>query len=232
MGQGDKVIEPVTVSPPLTLSPCHPQPSAPSARWRTRTRCRGGCRCPRCGLPSSSASPPASHWMRQPRRRHDGPWRRGQVAGQSAGEVGRRPCWSSNRVSRPTALDQLQGWLSRRADSGRLLAAGAGCGAGHRGDGPGRVARGQPHPGQEPVHGHARALRLGGRAGRFLVSATRLGGLHGYGDAGATAPLGGAVTGFTKAYNVEQGMRPKARACWSRRSTSRSAARPPSRPIC
>ncbi|MEZ4770264.1 MAG: SDR family NAD(P)-dependent oxidoreductase [Caldilineales bacterium] len=45
--------------------------------------------------------------------------------------------------------------------------------------------------------------------GRFLVSATRLGGLHGYGDEGATAPLGGAVTGFTKAYNVEQGMRPE-----------------------
>ena len=41
----------------------------------------------------------------------------------------------------------------------------------------------------------------------FLVSATRLGGLHGYGDAGATAPLGGAVIGFTKAYNIEQGMR-------------------------
>jgi NAD(P)-dependent dehydrogenase (short-subunit alcohol dehydrogenase family) len=39
------------------------------------------------------------------------------------------------------------------------------------------------------------------------VSATRLGGLHGYGAAGATAPLGGAVTGFTKAYNVEQGLR-------------------------
>ncbi|MCB9143590.1 MAG: SDR family NAD(P)-dependent oxidoreductase [Anaerolineales bacterium] len=45
--------------------------------------------------------------------------------------------------------------------------------------------------------------------GKFLVSATRLGGLHGYGDDGATAPLGGAVTGFTKAYNVEQGMRPE-----------------------
>ena len=43
--------------------------------------------------------------------------------------------------------------------------------------------------------------------GAFLVSATRLGGLHGYGDVGATAPLGGGVVGFTKAYNVEQGMR-------------------------
>ncbi len=41
--------------------------------------------------------------------------------------------------------------------------------------------------------------------GTFLVAATRLGGLHGYGpDAGATAPLGGAVTGFTKAYKREQ----------------------------
>ncbi|NUM43180.1 MAG: SDR family NAD(P)-dependent oxidoreductase [Anaerolineales bacterium] len=40
--------------------------------------------------------------------------------------------------------------------------------------------------------------------GTFLVSATRLGGLHGYGDDGATAPLGGAVTGFTKAYKRER----------------------------
>ncbi|MBN1642313.1 MAG: SDR family NAD(P)-dependent oxidoreductase, partial [Anaerolineae bacterium] len=38
----------------------------------------------------------------------------------------------------------------------------------------------------------------------FLVSATRLGGLHGYGPQGATAPLGGAVTGFTKAYARER----------------------------
>ncbi|HOU42570.1 MAG TPA: SDR family NAD(P)-dependent oxidoreductase, partial [Promineifilum sp.] len=41
--------------------------------------------------------------------------------------------------------------------------------------------------------------------GTFLVSATRLGGLHGYGPDGATAPLGGAVTGFTKAYKRERG---------------------------
>jgi NAD(P)-dependent dehydrogenase (short-subunit alcohol dehydrogenase family) len=42
--------------------------------------------------------------------------------------------------------------------------------------------------------------------GRFLISATRFGGLHGYGAEGASAPLGGAVSGFTKAYNVERGM--------------------------
>jgi acyl carrier protein/NAD(P)-dependent dehydrogenase (short-subunit alcohol dehydrogenase family) len=38
----------------------------------------------------------------------------------------------------------------------------------------------------------------------FLVAGTRLGGLHGYGASGANAPLGGAVTGFTKAYKREQ----------------------------
>ncbi len=43
--------------------------------------------------------------------------------------------------------------------------------------------------------------------GRFLVTATRLGGLHGYGDSAATAPAGGAVVGFAKAYAVEQGLR-------------------------
>ena len=42
-------------------------------------------------------------------------------------------------------------------------------------------------------------------SGAFLVSATRLGGLHGYGADGASAPLGGAVVGFTKAYKRERG---------------------------
>ncbi len=40
--------------------------------------------------------------------------------------------------------------------------------------------------------------------GSFLVSATRLGGHHGYGPDGASAPLGGAVAGFTKAYRQER----------------------------
>ena len=40
--------------------------------------------------------------------------------------------------------------------------------------------------------------------GTFLVSATRLGGQHGYDEAGAIAPLGGAVVGFTKAYKRER----------------------------
>ncbi|MFN8450561.1 MAG: hypothetical protein U0521_18730 [Anaerolineae bacterium] len=41
-------------------------------------------------------------------------------------------------------------------------------------------------------------------AGTFLVTGTRLGGLHGYGADGATAPLGGAVVGFAKAYKRER----------------------------
>ncbi|MBX3055210.1 MAG: SDR family NAD(P)-dependent oxidoreductase [Anaerolineae bacterium] len=40
--------------------------------------------------------------------------------------------------------------------------------------------------------------------GAFLVSATRMGGLHGYGPEPAIAPLGGGVTGFTKAYKRER----------------------------
>jgi NADP-dependent 3-hydroxy acid dehydrogenase YdfG len=38
----------------------------------------------------------------------------------------------------------------------------------------------------------------------FLVVATRLGGYHGYDAAGATCPLGGAATGFAKAYRRER----------------------------
>ena len=40
--------------------------------------------------------------------------------------------------------------------------------------------------------------------GTFLISATRLGGQHGYDEAGAIAPLGGAVAGFTKTYKRER----------------------------
>jgi NAD(P)-dependent dehydrogenase (short-subunit alcohol dehydrogenase family) len=40
--------------------------------------------------------------------------------------------------------------------------------------------------------------------GTFLVSATRLGGQHGYDEAGSIAPLGGAVVGFTKTYKRER----------------------------
>ena len=40
--------------------------------------------------------------------------------------------------------------------------------------------------------------------GTFLVSATRLGGKHGFDESGAIAPLGGAVGGFTKTYKREK----------------------------
>ncbi|HXY11762.1 MAG TPA: SDR family NAD(P)-dependent oxidoreductase [Terriglobales bacterium] len=42
------------------------------------------------------------------------------------------------------------------------------------------------------------------KPGTFLVSAVRLGGQHGYDTTGAVAPLGGAVTGFTKTYKRER----------------------------
>ncbi len=43
-----------------------------------------------------------------------------------------------------------------------------------------------------------------GPSGTFLVAATRLGGRHGYEATGAVAPLGGAVTGFAKAFQRER----------------------------
>ncbi len=43
------------------------------------------------------------------------------------------------------------------------------------------------------------------QAGTFLVSATRLGGRHGYDEHGAVSPLGGPVAGFTKAFKRERG---------------------------
>jgi len=43
-----------------------------------------------------------------------------------------------------------------------------------------------------------------GAPGTFLESATRLGGQHGYDDAGAIVPLGGAVVGFAKTYKRER----------------------------
>jgi malonyl CoA-acyl carrier protein transacylase len=55
------------------------------------------------------------------------------------------------------------------------------------------------------LHGTMRALyEQIAQPGTFLVSATRLGGQHGYDEAGAVAPLGGAVAGFSKAYKRER----------------------------
>ncbi len=44
------------------------------------------------------------------------------------------------------------------------------------------------------------------KPGTFLVTAVRLGGLFGYGPEGASAPMGGAVSGFSKAYHIEQSL--------------------------
>ena len=57
------------------------------------------------------------------------------------------------------------------------------------------------------LHAVVRRLDTAGQLGlpgTFLVAGTRLGGYHGYDDGGAVAPLGGAVTGFTKAYRRER----------------------------
>jgi acyl transferase domain-containing protein/NAD(P)-dependent dehydrogenase (short-subunit alcohol dehydrogenase family)/acyl carrier protein len=65
---------------------------------------------------------------------------------------------------------------------------------------------------QEALRGRVKSLSITMRVlyeqvanpGSFLISATRLGGQHGYDEVGAFAPLGGAVVGFTKAYKRER----------------------------
>jgi acyl transferase domain-containing protein/acyl carrier protein/NAD(P)-dependent dehydrogenase (short-subunit alcohol dehydrogenase family) len=55
------------------------------------------------------------------------------------------------------------------------------------------------------LHGVARGLYdVMGVAGTFFITATRMGGHHGYGLGGATNSLGGSITGFTKALRREK----------------------------
>jgi NAD(P)-dependent dehydrogenase (short-subunit alcohol dehydrogenase family) len=54
------------------------------------------------------------------------------------------------------------------------------------------------------LHGAARGLYDALTPGTFFITATRMGGQHGYGAAGAVNSLGGAVTGFTKTVRRER----------------------------
>jgi NAD(P)-dependent dehydrogenase (short-subunit alcohol dehydrogenase family) len=55
------------------------------------------------------------------------------------------------------------------------------------------------------LHGAARGLYEAlGNPGSFVMAATRMGGQHGYGAGGASNPVGGAVTGFTKTLRRER----------------------------
>ena len=55
------------------------------------------------------------------------------------------------------------------------------------------------------LHGAARGLYEAlGNPGSFVIVATRMGGQHGYGASGASNPVGGAVTGFTKTLRRER----------------------------
>jgi acyl transferase domain-containing protein/NAD(P)-dependent dehydrogenase (short-subunit alcohol dehydrogenase family) len=54
------------------------------------------------------------------------------------------------------------------------------------------------------LHGAARGLYETLNPGCFVITATRMGGQHGYGPGGAGNPVGGAVTGFTKTLRRER----------------------------
>jgi NAD(P)-dependent dehydrogenase (short-subunit alcohol dehydrogenase family) len=79
-------------------------------------------------------------------------------------------------------------------------------------DAPGDLARLSAGERQEAVRARVKLFftALGslyaplGEPGAFVIAATRLGGRHGYDDAGALEPLGGAVTGLAKALHRER----------------------------
>jgi len=79
-------------------------------------------------------------------------------------------------------------------------------------DNEGRISEMDPATWHEAVRVRVKSFYTSMRAlyehiakpGTFLVLATRLGGQHGYDEAGAVAPLGGAVVGFTKTYKRER----------------------------
>ena len=66
---------------------------------------------------------------------------------------------------------------------------------------PDGVGRGAAAPGQEPLR---RPCGGCGPTARSWSPPPGSGGYHGYDEAGATAPLGGAVTGFAKSYKKER----------------------------
>ena len=71
----------------------------------------------------------------------------------------------------------------------------------------GPVAKLSPAARRDALHVRVKLLAAAMRGlpeSTFLVSATRLGGRHGYDEAGSLGVLGGAVTGFTKALGRER----------------------------
>ena len=138
----------------------------PSARSKTPTRCRAACPFPSC-VRRSNLCKPTGVTLDEGSR---------VVVMLDQGGVGKSLV---NRLEKRgvtvLALEpgidtdmlkaQFGDLAGRRVDPGRLLAARAGRGAGHRRDEPGRVARTEPGARQESLHDHACALRrrLAGR---------------------------------------------------------------------
>ena len=152
----------------------------------------------------------------RPRRRDARRGRRRRRARQAAGRApASPPCRSTRRRPRSRSSRQLDAWRADGEIAGRVLARRP------RRRGPARLARprrlagGAASPGEGAVRRRCAGCTT---TARSWSPRTRLGGFHGYDEAGATAPLGGAVTGFAKSYKRE---RPEP---WSRPSTS-----PPSR---
>ncbi len=193
--------------PPCRRSRCCP------AAWRPPSRSRGGCPFRCSARPSTGAAPPGCGWTRPPAS-WSWPTRAAWATRWSASSASSAsPC--SQSPTRPTPRRWASGWpTSARTVRSRAC---TGC----------RPSTPRARSAELDLDAWHEALRI--RVGLlyttmravadgspFLVAATRLGGQHGYDPAGAVNPLGGAVTGFAKAYapggrrRARQGGRPGA----------------------
>ncbi len=124
----------------------------------------------------------------------------GDALVKQLGKAGATPLVLSAGIATDDLLAQLDGWQQEAPISGVYWLPAL--------DDDGDLADYELATWREALRRRVKALYATMRhlydASPFLVSATRLGGYHGYDAGGATNPLGGPVVGFTKSYKKER----------------------------
>ncbi len=124
----------------------------------------------------------------------------GEALVKQLAKAGATPLALSPSVSTDDLIDQITTWHDESPITGVYWLPAL--------DGDGDLAEYDLDRWREALRRRVKALYATMRtlyeASPFLVSATRLGGYHGYDAAGATNPLGGPVVGFTKSYKKEK----------------------------
>ncbi len=198
----DRPEPPTSPGAPRALPPLAPRHPTPCSVTSTRsTRSPGASPRPRCDpLPTSACRPESSlSGARVVVMRDEGGVGDALVQAAAQGRSHRRSC--STPAHPPTSvLAQLARWTADGPVTGVYWLAAL--------DDEGDLATYDLATWREALRRRVKVLYAVMRHlwadDAFLVSATRLGGHHGYSTGGATSVLGGAVTGFTKSYKKER----------------------------